>query len=515
MPAAPRPTVPARRVRLLALGAGATVAALALAGCTSSKQEAPEPLTIDVVKGSFPDAREAGILEILGEDLDTAYSPVMLDDGSMLMAGSSDGSVDDSVGVLDPTTGEIDWVVTADVEDGSYVVPGDVTEKWVTWSVETEEGVGPDDAVPYVFAYDRASKKTHVLADGKDGGGFAPGTNGGRVLVVGDLAVWEGAVPVEDAPATTEGGTGGGTLTDDGDDVTDDGEELPLDGDELPLEGEEGPLATSSVFARALDASADVLAVATEAGGLTRDDCLEGSPATVQVLVEENFERRTVTAEGALGAVLAPVAAGDGEDVWLFCGAGGVVETLSADGAVVAQAVLRGEGRDIVLQSDGVADLQVVALTKEWAAVWVGDLDTALGEQLVVHRPTGKVFSLGESESQLLLLRPGVVAFGGAVETPVVSDDEDLGDEDLGDVEPDGEESDVTGGEAGGSDVAADGETADDATDDATDDGVEVVDGDVDVVEDDEPVEGDDEVVEEDFGGGALTTIARLVAPKA
>ncbi|QIK82523.1 hypothetical protein [Sanguibacter sp. HDW7] len=493
MPAAHRPTVPARRVRLLALGAGATVAALALVGCTSSKQEAPEPLTIDVAKGSFPDAREAGILEILGEDLDTAYSPVMLDDGSILMAGSSDGRVDDSVGVLDPTTGEIDWVVTADVEDGSFVLPGDVTEKWVTWSIETEEGVGPDDAVPYVFAFDRASKKTHVLADGKDGGGFAPGTNGGRVLIVGDLAVWEGAVPVEDAPAGTEGGTGGGT-------ATDDGEELPLEGEELPLAGEEGPLATSSVFARALDASTDVLAVATEAGGLTRDDCLEGSPATVQVLVEENFERRTVTAEGALGAVLAPVATTDGEDAWLFCGAGGVVETLSADGAVVAQAVLRGEGRDIVLQSDGVADLQVVALTKEWAAVWVGDLDSALGEQLVVHRPTGKVFSLGASESQLLLLRPGVIAFGGAVETPVV---------------PDGEASDVTGGEAGGGDVAADGETADDATDGATDDGIEVVDGDVDVVEDGEPVEGDDEVVEEDFGLGALTTIARLVAPTA
>lgn len=507
MPAAPRPTVPARRTRLLALGAGATVAALALAGCTSSKQEAPAPLTIDVATGTFPDAREAGVLEILGEDLDTAYSSAMLADGSILMSGSSDGSVDDSVGVLDPTTGEVDWIVTADVEEGSYVVPGDVTEKWVTWSVETEEGVSPDDAVPYVFAYDRTTKKTHVLADGKDGGGFAPGTNGGRVLVVGDLAVWEGAVPVEDAPAGTEGGTGGGTLTDDGEGTPKDGEDLPLDGEELPLEGEEGPLATSSVFARALDASADVLPVATEAGGLTRDDCLESSPATVQVLVEENFERRTVTAEGALGAVLAPVAAADGEDVWLFCGAGGVVETLSDDGAVVSKAVLRGEGRDIVLQSDGVADLQVVALTKEWAAVWVGDLDTALGEQLVVHRPTGKVFSLGESESQLLLLRPGVVAFGGAVESPVVPDGEGLEDEDLGDVEPDGEEPEATDGEAGGSDVAADGETADED--------VEVVDGDVDVVEDDETVEGDEEVLDEDFGGGALTTIARLVAPKA
>lgn len=512
MPVAPRPTGPARRTRLLALGAAATVGALALAGCTKS-EEAPEPLTIDVVGGAFPDALGSGILEVLGENLDTGYSTAMLDDGAILVPGSSDGIVDDSVGILDPTTGEVDWVVTADVAEGTYVMPGDVTERWVTWSVESDEGVTPEDAIPFVFALDRESQKTYVLADGTSEGGFAPGTTGSRVLIAGDLAVWEGALPVEGA----DGAAGGGTGADEGesgDDATD-ADEL-LDGEELPLD--EGDPVTSSVFARPLDASGGVVTVAAEAGALVRDDCLDGSPITAQVTTDVTAERRTVTAEGALGAVLAPLALGDGEEVSLRCGAGGAVETYSEDGGVASKVVLRGGERDIVLVGDGVADLQVVGMTTEWAAVWVGDLDTALGQQLVVHRPSGKVFSLGESESQLLVVRPGVVAFGGPVDlAPLGEDgleDEDLEDlEDLGEAgDDDGSEPDVTEGEAGGSDGGSD-EASDDASDEASDD-ASATEGDVEVVEEDDVDPEGEDLFQDDFSGGALTTVGRLVAPK-
>lgn len=486
MPVAPRPTGPARRTRLLALGAAATVGVLALAGCTKS-EEAPEPLTIDVVGGAFPDALEAGILEVLGENLDTGYSTAMLDDGAILVPGSSDGIVDDSVGVLDPTTGEVDWVVTADVAEGTYVMPGDVTERWVTWSVESDEGVTPEDAIPFVYALDRESQKTYVLADGTSEGGFAPGTTGSRVLIAGDLAVWEGALPVEDA----DGAAGGGTGTDEGDPVT------------------------SSVFVRPLDASGGVVTVAAEAGALVRDDCLDGSPITAQVTTDVTAERRTVTADGALGAVLAPLALGDGEEVSLRCGAGGAVETYSEDGGVASKVVLRGGERDIVLMGDGVADLQVVGMTTEWAAVWVGDLETALGQQLVVHRPSGKVFSLGESESQLLVVRPGVVAFGGPVDlAPLGEDgleDEDL--EDLGEAgDDDGSVPEATEGEAGGSDGGS--EEASDASDEASDD-ASATEGDVEIVEEDDVDPEGEDLFEDDFSGGALTTVGRLVAPKA
>lgn len=463
MPVAPRPTGPARRTRLLALGAAATVGVLALAGCTKS-EEAPEPLTIDVVGGAFPDALEAGILEVLGENLDTGYSTAMLDDGAILVPGSSDGIVDDSVGVLDPTTGEVDWVVTADVAEGTYVMPGDVTERWVTWSVESDEGVTPEDAIPFVYALDRESQKTYVLADGTSEGGFAPGTTGSRVLIAGDLAVWEGALPVEDA----DGAAGGGTGTDEGDPVT------------------------SSVFVRPLDASGGVVTVAAEAGALVRDDCLDGSPITAQVTTDVTAERRTVTADGALGAVLAPLALGDGEEVSLRCGAGGAVETYSEDGGVASKVVLRGGERDIVLMGDGVADLQVVGMTTEWAAVWVGDLETALGQQLVVHRPSGKVFSLGESESQLLVVRPGVVAFGGPVGVDPALEDEDLGDP--GEVGDEGAEPGAT----------EPGEVGDAPS----------TEGDVEVVEEDDVAPEGAELVEEEFAGGALTVVARLVAPQ-
>jgi len=545
MPVAHLPHSPVRRARLRALGAGATVAALVLVACSPSKDEAPEPLTIDVVGGTFPDAREAGVLDVIGDPLDSGYSTTLLDDGSFLVAGSSDGEVDDSVGVLDPATGEVDWVVTADVAEGSAVVPGDLTERWVTWSVETDEGVTPEDAVPFVFALDRTTQKTYVLADGRSDGGFAPGTNGGRVFVVGDLAVWEGAVPVEDedGPEDEAGSDGAGGATGE-DDAADDAEVL-LDDEDLgdedfddedlgdeDLGDEDVPVedalpVSTAVFARSLDASAGVLTVAPEAGGLVRDDCVEGAPVTVQVFAAEDVERRTVTAEGTLGASLADVARAEGEDVWLQCGGGGVVETLAEDGSVLVKAVVRGEGRDIVLVSDGVADLQVVGLVKDWAVVWVGDLETGLGRQLLVHRPTGKVFSLGDSESGLLVLRAGVVAFGGPADAAELSEedlgDEDLGDEDLGDEEPAEEDlgDEVSEGGAGGRDEAA-GSSTDD---------VEVIDGDVEVVEDDELLGDDDiEIVEDDeltddgdvedgfeddFGGGTLTTVARLVAPQA
>ncbi|MGP7959577.1 hypothetical protein ACTVCO_02040 [Sanguibacter sp. A247] len=546
MPVAVRPAHPARRSRLLALGAGAAVAALALAGCTKEVDEAPEPVTIDVVGGTFPDALDAGVIEVLGEGLDTGYSTSMLDDGSVLVSGSSDGDADDSVGVLDPATGEVTWVATAEIPEDATIIPGDITDEWVTWSVEMIDGVTPDNAIPFVYAFDREAEKTYVLADGTGAGGFAPGTSGARVLIEGGIAVWEGAVPL-DAATDGAGGGGGadGTGAEGSDEAADDLDE-PLE-DEIPDEDEplgeefdeqEVPLddewaVASTVFARVLDATADVLTLAPEATGVDRDYCVEGMPVAVQVTTDEGPVRRTVTADGALGATFGQVAAAEGEDVWLRCGAGGVVETVSEDGGVVAKAVLRGEGRDIVLMGDGVADIQVVGLTKEWAAVWVGDLDTAYGPQLLVHRPTGKAFSLGESESQMLILRPGFVAFGAdgeALEFPEdelgdeeLSDDElgdeelsddELGDEELGDGEPAPEQSE---GSVGGQDEA-DAEESED---------IEVIDGEVEVVDEelgDDGLGGDDladeELMEDDLGddlaeGGVVTTIARLIAPQA
>lgn len=543
MPVAARPAHPARRSRLLALGAGAAVAALALTGCTKDADEAPEPLTIDVVGGTFPDAFEAGVIEVVGEGLDTLYSTAMLASGSFVVHSSSDGEVEDSVGVLDPATGEVDWIVTAEIPEDGAIVPGDVTDEWVTWSVETADGVTPDNAIPFVYAYNRADETTYVLADGTGAGGFAPSTSGSRVLIEGGIAVWEGAVPVDGASGGTGGndesdgpeGEGADVPLDDGegleeDDVLDEGEPPgeAFDDEDMPL-GDEQDVA-SAVFARALDASADVVTVAPEASGVDRDYCIEGTPVAVQVLTDDGFVRRAVTPEGALGATFGQVAAAEGEDVWLRCGAGGVVETVSEDGGVVAKAVLRGEGRDIVLVGDGVADIQVVGLTKEWAAVWVGDLETAYGPQLLVHRPTGKAFSLGESEAQMLVLRPGLVAFGTDGEALSFLEDE-LGDEELGDEELGDEE---LGDEELGEEELGEGEPTPESSEGSAggqdeaegSDDIEVIEGEVEVVDDE--VDGDDlgdddlgdEGFDDDFGdelaeGGVVTTVARLVAPKA
>lgn len=530
-----------RRARVAATAA--VVAAAALTGCTGGDDdEAPGPLRVDVVGVTFPDAREAGVLEVLGEDLMTGYSEVMGSGGQFLVPGTSDGLTDDLLGLLDPATGETEWLVETDLDEGSYVVPGDVDDDWIVWTVETEAGATPDDAVPFVHAYERATGAVQVLADGTGPGGYAPAASGGRVLLRDGLAVWEGAVAVEEEVpedgATSEGTAGGGSVEvepEPGDGSGVDAELFDEDGfpvdeelfdDGLDLDGADDGVvdAVSVVFARALDGSGDVLTVASDAGDVARDECV--GAVTVAVLEADDVVRRAVTAEGTLGDVLPAVATGDDEDVWQRCGATAVVETITADGTAVASVALRGEGREIVLVGDGVAELQVAGLGPVWAVVWVGDSDTGAGEQLLVHRPSGQVWSLGDSEAQLLVLRGDVVAFGGEVVDDVDLEEipeEELSDEDASDgAAPDatvGDDATGEGSSGGGSKDAGDdevvveeGEVVVVDEDDLERELEESLDeGELEIVEDDDVVEEGDE----DFWyGGASTTVARLVPPQ-
>ena len=95
---------------------------------------------------------------------------------------------------------------------------------------------------------------------------------------------------------------------------------------------------------------------------------------------------------------------------------------------------------------------------------------------------------------------------------------EDEGLEDLGEAgdddgsEPEATEPEATEGEAGGSDGGSD-EASDDASDEASDD-ASATEGDVEVVEEDDVDPEGEDLFQDDFSGGALTTVGRLVAPK-
>lgn len=400
--------------RRLALPLGGFAAlALALSACTSpspapdaTTAPAAAPVQIDL-SAEFPDAIAAGVVTPLSTDVDSGAGLVQAD-GTVLITGTSDGAADDSLGVLDLATGDVDWLVEDDLPDGVDVVAGHLTPEVLTWSVEVEAD-DPDelkatlaDLGGFVFALDRATGERTVLADASGAGGTPPGTYTAAVAVQGATAFWEGF----------------------GDDDT------------------------SNIYSRPLDGSGAPTIVASDAWGVTLDRCVSADQLSYYSFVEDEVRLNVLTPAGAAGEAVAlaePTAAdriveaqcgtaflqspyaedGGAEPDDLDVPEDEVVvegENHAADGSTAAAEDSDGllelvDGATVVqFRTHGAGSIASVALDPTWLTIGLaeGD-DDAVSRQFLFHRPSGKVFTLPETSATALDLQNGFVTYGSAV----------------------------------------------------------------------------------------------------
>ena len=414
--------------RLVRPVGGFAVLALALAACTSSSPEpAPTtsaaPVEIDL-RTEFPDAITEGVVTPVSTDVDAGSGTVQAD-GTVLLTGSSDGVTDDSIGILDLTTGDVEWLVEDTVPEAVTLVAGQLTPEVLTWTVEVEAvdeqelAATLEDVGGYVFALDRASGKRTVLADASGAGGMPPGTYAASVAVQDGIAYWEG-----------------------------------LDGDDL-----------STIYSRPLDGSGAPAVVATDAWGVAADPCVSAGKLSFFAFAEDDVTRRLVNGDGTAGetvAIPAPTAAD--RIVEIQCGTAYVQSPYSEDGGVSpddydtgeegvddglseddetaegepleGEVVVEGEnlstegdasaadpagdlielvdGASLVrFRANGVGRISSVALDATWMTLGlaVGD-DDSDSRQLLFHRASGKVYELPQTSMTMLDLQNGYVTYG-------------------------------------------------------------------------------------------------------
>lgn len=441
--------------RLVRPVGGFAALALVLAGCTSSATPEPEvtstpgaPVEIDL-SGQFPDAIAEGVVTPLSLDVDAGTGTVQ-EDGTVLVTGTSDGETDDSIGLLDLATGDVDWLVEEKLPDSATIIAGQLTPDVLTWSVEVEADDADEltstleDLGGYVFALDRESGERTVLADASGDGGTPPGTYTPAVAVQEGVAYWEG-----------------------------------LGDDELP-----------TIYSRPLDGSGKPTVVATDAWGVAIDRCISDKPS-FYTFVEDDVTLNVLEADGTVGAPVAtPAPTAEGRIVELQCGTAFVQSPYSDDGGVGPDDLdlgdeelgeqgfgeegfedeAFGEDDEIVLEdgdvvldegdivlddepaegegaadgenlategdvatgdgsgdlielvdgatvvrfrTNGVGTISAVALDETWLAIGVAlDDDDTESRQLLFHRASGKVFELPKTTMTMIDLHSGYVTFG-------------------------------------------------------------------------------------------------------
>lgn len=302
------PPATRRRAGTAAVAAAAALA-LTLSACTGDDKPddaTPTALTLDLT-ATYPSAIEQGIATIVSQDVDAGLGVVQAD-GSVLVTGATDGEYDDSVGLLDLTTGEVDWLVEETLPAGMVVVPGQVTPQWVTWSLEPDAGdaaeahAAIEETGGFVFALDRTTGERVVLADASGDAGLPPGTFNALVAIQGDNAFWEG-----------------------------------LDADDA-----------SAVYTRPLDGSAPATVVAKDAWEVAWEAC--SSPARLTVTrYDESDEvlRSVVAADGTLAEDIAlSVPSREDRITEAECGTA-VVESPYSEEFESELDALAGEGGDV------------------------------------------------------------------------------------------------------------------------------------------------------------------------
>jgi len=404
--------------RLVRPVGGFAVLALALTACTSSPTPEPTPTTASAapveidLSWQFPDAIAEGVVTPLSLDVDAGTGTVQ-QDGTVLVTGTRDGTTDDSIGLLDLTTGDIEWLVEDTLPDVATIVAGQLTPDVLTWSVEIEADdedtleTSLEELGGYVFALDRATGERAVLADASGAGGTPPGTYAAAVAVQDGIAYWEGL----------------------------------------------GDADLSTVYARPVDGSGEPTVVAADAWGVAPDRCISDT-LSFYSFTEDDVTLNVLEADGTVGTpATMPEPTAEGRIVEVQCGTAFVQSPYSDDGGVDPDDLDLGEEGDELLDGEGAAEgenlvaeggvttgdgsgdlvelvdgaslvrfrtngagtISAVALDGTWLAIGVAlDDDDSESRQLLFHRGTGKVFELPQTSMTMLDLQSGYVTYGSA-----------------------------------------------------------------------------------------------------